>query len=691
MLVSSDWEEHYPDVVQKLMPRPISDNKPLLLEAGGMARGKSSFKFESMWLKDPGFVDKIWDWWSSYSYSGTPSFVLAQKLKALKGDLKAWNKQVFGDVGIRRQHLECELQALDLKKSLASLSDEERIRREDCKIELEKVAQLEEVSWRQKSRVLWLKEGDNNTKFFHKMANSHRRYNYMERVEVDGVVYEDDSVIRAKVVQFYKFLYQENEPWRPTVNGLDFDVISSEERNMLERSFTSDEVLQVVKDLQGYKAPGPDAFTMAFFQKCGSVIEEDVMGFFAEVHTHGKFEHSLNASFIALIPKKQNASNIRDFRPISLIGSVYKLLAKVLANRLKGVLDSLISESQNAFVGGRKIWDSVLIANECLDSRLKSQVRGFICKLDIKKAYDHVDWNCLLHLLERMGFGDRWRRWIEVCISSVQFSVLVNSSPEGYFTSSRGLHQGDPLSPLLFLLVMEVLSRMLKKVESEGLIQGFSAGGNANSSLRISHLLYADDTILFCDANMTQMLYIRMVLTCFEATTGLRVNMSKSEMVPVGEVQNISVLAESLCCRIGVLPLSYLGMPLGASYKANAVWNPILEKMERRLSGWQKLYLSKGGCLTLLQSTLSSLPTYFLSLFTIPKSVANRLEKLQRDFLWGGMGNNFKHHLVGWDKVCVPKAKGGLGVRSLVLFNKTLWGNGYGGLGWKKIICGVGS
>jgi hypothetical protein len=138
-----------------------------------------------------------------------------------------------------------------------------------------------------------------------------------------------------------------------------------------------------------------------------------------------------------------------------------------------------------------------------------------------------------------------------------------------------------------------------------------------------------------------------MVLTCFEAATGLRVNMSKSEMVSVGEVPNLSDLDESLCCHIGELPLSYLEMPLGASYKATAVWNPILEKMERRLLGWQKLYLSKGGRLTLLRSTLSSLPTYFLSLFTIPISVAHRIEKLQRDFLWGGMGNDFKHHLVG--------------------------------------------
>ena len=137
-------------------------------------------------------------------------------------------------------------------------------------------------------------------------------------------------------------------------------MITEEEKAVLEQNqnFGKDEVIQVVKDLQGDKAPGLDGFTMAFFQKCWVVIEEDVKGFFHEVHTYCKFERSLNASFIALIPKKQNAFNIRDFRLISLIESVYKLLAKVLANRLKGVLDNLISESQNAFVGGggEKFW-----------------------------------------------------------------------------------------------------------------------------------------------------------------------------------------------------------------------------------------------------------------------------------------------------------------------------------------------
>jgi hypothetical protein len=297
-----------------------------------------------------------------------------------------------------------------------------------------------------------------------------------------------------------------------------------------------------------------------------------------------------------------------------------------------------------------------------------------LCKLDMEKAYDHVNWNFLLYLLRRCGFGEKWCMWIKQCISTVRFSVLINGAPCGYFGSSRGVRQGDPLSPFLFDLVMEAFSRMVGAITSRGLISGFSVGSSEQTRVVVSHLLFADDTLVFCGADETQIRHIGALLVCFEAVSGLKVNLPKSALILVGYLDDVDQLAGLLGCGTSSLPLKYLGLQLGASFKLKTMWAESVELMAQRLAPWKRTYLSKGGRITLIKSTLSNLPTYMMSLFPIPALVAKRIEKIQRDFLWGGMNDEAKMHLVEWDKVCSPMDEGGLGIRNIRRFNQALSG-----------------
>jgi hypothetical protein len=190
---------------------------------------------------------------------------------------------------------------------------------------------------------------------------------------------------------------------------------------------------------------------------------------------------------------------------------------------------------------------------------------------------------------------------------------------------------------------MEVLSKMLSGAIDCGHLSSFSVGSTP-PVINISHLLFVDDILVFSEANPNHLRYLRVLLVCFEAVSGLNVNLARSLLVPIGNVDNVAELASIFGCGTSSLPMKYLGMPLGECHMATSTWDDIVVKMERRLASWQRLYLSKGVRVTLIKSTLSNLPTYFLSLFSIPMHVSNRIEKLQRDFLWGGIGEEFKYH-----------------------------------------------
>ncbi|WMV49678.1 hypothetical protein MTR67_043063 [Solanum verrucosum] len=209
------------------------------------------------------------------------------------------------------------------------------------------------------------------------------------------------------MIDFYAKLYSETESWRPSFDFVGCPTVSTEENEWLQRPFTEEEVLLIIKKCEGDKAPGPDGFTMDFFKKCWDILKEDLMLTIQNFHQRSVFEKSFNATFIALIPKKPGAVELKDFRPISLIGGVYKIISKLLTERMKTVIGKLIDEHQMAFLRGRQIMDEALLANELIDSRVKQKKPGILCKLDIEKAYDHVNWNFLLKILKDTGFGSK--------------------------------------------------------------------------------------------------------------------------------------------------------------------------------------------------------------------------------------------------------------------------------------------
>ncbi|KAL6129597.1 hypothetical protein ACLB2K_072947 [Fragaria x ananassa] len=240
----------------------------------------------------------------------------------------------------------------------------------------------------------------------------------------------------------------------------------------LERPFEEEEFRRAVFECDIDKSPGPDGFSLSALQRYWEVIKKEVFDVLAEIHTTGVVNKVTNETYICLIPKKANSLKVGDYRPISLITSLYKIIAKVLAWRLREVLSDTISCVQDAFIKGRQMLDAVLVANEVVYETRKKKKEGLVFKIDFEEAYDHVEWNLLNYVMESKGFGERWRNWIGGCLRLANFSILINGRPRGKFGASRGLRQGDPLSPFLFTLMVDVLNRLMESAREFNLIEG---------------------------------------------------------------------------------------------------------------------------------------------------------------------------------------------------------------------------
>jgi len=235
------------------------------------------------------------------------------------------------------------------------------------------------------------------------------------------------------------------------VENLIFCRLSVIEAGSLIHPFTLEEVKQAIWDCGGFKSPGPNDISFGFIKQFWSDMKDDFMRFVSEFHHNRRLTKGINATFIALIPKVSSPQRLNHFRPISLLGCLYKVLAKILANRLRAVIGSVVSDSQSTFVKGKQILDGILVANEAVDETHHLKKEMLLFKVDFEKAYDSVDLSYLDMVMQKMNFSTLWRKWMSICVGTATAAVLVNGCPTEEFPMERGLRQSDPLSQFFFI------------------------------------------------------------------------------------------------------------------------------------------------------------------------------------------------------------------------------------------------
>lgn len=445
---------------------------------------------------------------------------------------------------------------------------------------------------------------------------------------------------------------------------------------MLCRIPDEEEVRFAIFDIHADKAPGSDGFSASFYQSFWSLLATDIYREIRRFFTSGSMSRKITETHICLIPKTPAPKTAAEYRPIALCNVRYKIIAKIITHRLHQLLPSMISKHQTAFVPGRAISDNVLITHETLHYLKISEARkrcSMVVKTDMSKAYDRIEWGFLERVMTKMGFRNIWIVWIMECVTTVTYSFLINGSPRGSVKPTRGLRQGDPLSPVLFILCTEVLSGLCKIAQQNGSLLGLQV---SQKSPHVNHLLFADDTILFCKTNERNCKVLGSILKEYEWSSGQSINLEKSTVTFSSKTPES--IKERVKATLGITREGgvgkYLGLPEAFGRSKKDVFTGMVDNIRQRSQS-----CSGAGKHVMLQSVLTSLPTYSMSSFKIPSSLCKRIQSNLTRFWWDSAPDKRKISWVAWSTMAQPKRLGGLGFKNIEDYNDALLAK----LGWR--------
>jgi len=655
----------------------ISDHIPICLQLDwGQDKLNFPFKYNHHWYDNTDFQQLVRTFWTQDHglQSWSPMDRLTEKLRLLKGEVKHWARQVKKRDEKDLCTIEEDMTAIFSRNPMGLFSVEDKSLLSALEDKKNDILRREEEAWRLKSRAIWVKCGDQNTAFFQKFANFRRVNNTVWDIRnSDGVIVNSQAELAAAARTHFREIFsdpkQDNISAQISLLGAFPSLLTDDDNNFLNACVTLPEIEQVLKLCAKDKSPGPDGWNAEFFLQFWDLLGPEVLALVEESRTTGHVSGGLNSTFIALIPKISKAISFNDYRPISLCNFLYKIISKIVAERLKPWLSRIISPEQFGFLKDRQIFDAIGAAQEVIHTIKDKKIKASMLKVDLIKAYDRVDWGYLRLLLLHIGMSGSMVNWIMSCVTSVNFAVLVNGSPSGFFKSSRGLRQGCPLSPLLFLLIIEGLSRSISLAKERGFIKGVIFSGN----LSLTHLLFVDDVLLFGRLCALEWKWYYRIISEFCLATGMEINYEKSCFYSKGEALDPDIQT--------LFPVPYYHLDEGMTYlgyrlKPNCYktrdWLWLIERIEHRIGVWCYRSLSLGGRLILIKSVIESMPVYWMTLHKIPKAILNHIRKLVVSFLWSGNHAEEKIHLVKWSIIARPKAMGGWGLKDLDTFGKAL-------------------
>ncbi|GFZ21539.1 hypothetical protein Acr_29g0007010 [Actinidia rufa] len=382
----------------------------------------------------------------------------------------------------------------------------------------------------------------------------------------------------------------------------------------------------------------------------GTIIfkSKDFMEAVKEFFSSGHIFKQINHSILALIPKTKDANRVENFKPIACCNVLYKVISKIIASRLAPTLSSIVDPAQSAFIQNRSMIDNIFLLQELLRQyRRKRASPRCILNVDLRKAFDSIDWVFLQELLSALHFPPRFVGWVMECVTTTSFSLSYNGSMHGFFKGQRGLRQGDPLSPYLFVLCLEYLSRGLGQLKDNADFNFHPKCGG----LKITHLAFADDLVLFSRGDPKSVSMLMEHLNHFGDCSGLKVSFAKSSLFAAGiNSSDMEAIKDITKFSQGSFPFRYFGIPVADSRLRISQYSPLIDKITNYISAWARAYLSYAGRTELVKSVLQGVECFWLSILSIPAGVKAKIIQLCRNFLWSVNYNSHKRPLVAWEE-----------------------------------------